>query len=216
MKEIAKIISWVFLPLFMPIYALIIPMYLPSMEEGFYQKNTLFWMRDELKLAVLGIFTLFSFIAPAITLLILKSTNKISNIEVDNQQERAIPVLITVLYCCILTWFLFEKTPEGLLPQPILLLPIGGLIALPIAALVNKYDKISLHAIGVGMLFGFLVGYYQHQIEFNINIILLSCLLSGLVMSSRIYLKKHTLEQSLAGFGLGFITLFGLLFFFWK
>jgi membrane-associated phospholipid phosphatase len=208
MKLLAQIVSWVFLPILMPIYALLITMYIPSMEDGFYQDKTIYFLHPSLKLAVLGMFALFSFFAPAISLVLLKRSNLISNLEIDNQNERSIPILITALYCGVLAWFLIAKTPKGMLPLSIPLLPIGAFIAILTTAIINRFDKISLHALGIGMFFGFLIAYYQSQVLFPLFIVIISALLSGLILSSRMYLGKHTLKQSLMGYALGFIRLF--------
>jgi hypothetical protein len=214
MKLFAQFVSWVFLPILMPIYALLITMYIPSMEDGFYQERTLYFLHPTLKLAVIGMFALFSFFAPAISLVLLKRSKLISNLEIDNRNERSIPILITALYCGILAWFLIAKTPKGMLPLSIPILPIGAFLAIITTALINRYDKISLHALGVGMLFGFIIAYYQTQVLFPISIVLISAFVSGLVLSSRMYLGKHTLKQSLMGYSLGFIVLYTSIHFF--
>jgi membrane-associated phospholipid phosphatase len=214
MKLLAQIVSWVFLPILMPIYALLITMYIPSMEDGFYQDKTIYFLHPSLKLAVLGMFALFSFFAPAISLVLLKRSNLISNLEIDNQNERSIPILITALYCGVLAWFLIAKTPKGMLPLSIPLLPIGAFIAILTTAIINRFDKISLHALGIGMFFGFLIAYYQSQVLFPLFIVIISALLSGLILSSRMYLGKHTLKQSLMGYALGFIVLYIAIHFF--
>ena len=214
MKLLAQFVSWVFLPILMPIYALVIAMYIPSIEAGFYQERTLYFLHPTLKLAVIGMFALFSFFAPAISLVLLKRSKLISNLEIDNRNERSIPILITALYCGILAWFLIAKTPKGMLPLSIPILPIGAFLAILTTALINRYDKISLHALGVGMYFGFLIAYYQTQVLFPLFIVLISALVSGLILSSRMYLGKHTLKQSLMGYSLGFIVLYIAIHFF--
>ena len=189
-------------------------MYIPSIEAGFYQERTLYFLHPTLKLAVIGMFALFSFFAPAISLVLLKRSKLISNLEIDNRNERSIPILITALYCGILAWFLIAKTPKGMLPLSIPILPIGAFLAILTTALINRYDKISLHALGVGMYFGFLIAYYQTQVLFPLFIVLISALVSGLILSSRMYLGKHTLKQSLMGYSLGFIVLYIAIHFF--
>ena len=94
MKFTAKLISWVFLPLFMPLYALLLTMYIPSIEEGFYQENTIYWMNSNLKIAVLSLYFLFSFLAPALSLVFLKKSKLISNFEIDDKNERRIPIKV--------------------------------------------------------------------------------------------------------------------------
>ena len=208
MKFLSNLISWIFLPLFMPVYALLLTMYIPSLEEGSFQNKTIYLLDPRLKLALLGIFFLFSFLAPAISLVILKRNNKISNLEIDNRSERFIPILITAIYSAVLAWFLIAKTPEGILPAAIYLLPAGGTVAILLVLFITRFDKISLHALGVGMLMGFLIAYFQTQAQFQLGILFLSTIISGVVMSARLYLGKHNLRQCLMGYFLGMLVIY--------
>jgi membrane-associated phospholipid phosphatase len=214
MKFIANLISWIFLPLFMPVYTLLLTMYIPSLEAGTFQNKTIYLLDSRLKLALLGIYFLFSFLAPAISLVILKRKNKISNLEIDNRSERSIPILITAIYSAVLSWFLIVKTPTGILPPAIYLLPTGGTIAILLVLLITRFDKISLHALGVGMLMGFLIAYFQTQAQFQLGILILATFVSGLVMSARLFLGKHNLRQCLMGYFLGMLVIYMTIHFF--
>jgi membrane-associated phospholipid phosphatase len=183
-------------------------MYIPSLEEGSFQNKTIYLLDSRLKLALLGIFFLFSFLAPAISLVILKRNNKISNLEIDNRSERFIPILITAIYSAVLAWFLMVKTPSGILPPAIYLLPAGGTFAILLVLFITRFDKISLHALGVGMLMGFLIAYFQTQAQFQLGILFLATIVSGVVMSARLYLGKHNLRQCLMGYFLGMLVIY--------
>lgn len=213
MKFTAKLISWVFLPLFMPLYSLLITMFLPSEEQGFYQERTIYWMNPNLKIAVFSLYFLFSFIAPVLTLALLKKSNIISSFEIDDKNERRIPIIITSIYCAALAWFLVVKAPQGLLPPAIYLMPIGGLVAILITGVITVYSKISLHALGTGMFFGFLVAYFQYQSEFYFLIIIGASLIGGVIMTARIYLEKHSLTQSFSGYFLGAIVMYLIVYY---
>jgi membrane-associated phospholipid phosphatase len=208
MRTLAHLISWVFLPLLMPIYALFLTMFIPSFEQSFFQENTLFWMPNGHKFAVISMFFIFSFLAPGITLVLLLRSKAISNIEVDNQSERGAPILISAIYCLILALFLYFKAPDNILPASIYALPWGGFFGISLAGIINKYTKISLHGIGVGMFVGFLLAYFNTQIEFYFEIIVVAVIVSGLVMSARLLLRKHNLKQVLYGFLLGFVCVY--------
>ena len=208
MKLLSTTISWIFMPLIMPVYALIITMYIPSFESGFYQRNTLYFLTPELKLAILALFGLFSFLAPALSLLFLKQRKIISSIQVDEQKERSLPMIITALYAAFFAWFLWNKTPQGILPIQIHLFPLGSFAAIIIAIIVNGFEKVSLHGLGAGMFLAFIISYYQIQLYYPLSIIFVSTILCGIILSSRLYLQKHTLKQVFLGFGIGFVTLY--------
>lgn len=209
-KTLAHIVSWLFLPLLMPVYAIAVTMYIPSVEPSFYQKNTLYWLNPSFKLVVIAWFAIFSFIAPGLSLLILRYSNSISSIQVDRREERGAPITVTAMFCFILGVLFLLKLPISILYA----LPWGGFAAIVIAGFINRRDKISLHALGAGMLFGFFVSYYSLQAEYFFEILVISTLVCGLVLSARVYLGKHTLQQVFAGFGLGFICIFLSVLFF--
>jgi hypothetical protein len=208
MKIAANIISWVFMPLLMPIYGLLITMYLPSFEAGYYQLNTIYFLNPQLKIAILSLFGLFSFLAPALSLVLLMRTKVISSIQVDIQKERNLPMIITALYAGFFAWFLWNKTPQGILPTMIYLYPLGSFTAVIIAIILNGFEKISLHGLGTGMFLAYIISYYQLQLFFPFWIIIASTLLCGLILTSRLILVKHTLKQVFLGFIVGFTTLY--------
>lgn len=208
MEFLAKSISWIFLPLFMPIYGLLITMYIPSFEAGFFQEETIFWMTPLQKKLILGMYTIFSVIVPGLSLLIMLRRNTISNIEIDKREERSVPIVITGVYCAFLGTLLLMKAPNSILPNALYALPWGGFVAIVLAGIINRYEKISLHGLGAGMLFGYLFAYYKTQVEFNVMPIYLTVLVGGLILASRIYLGKHTLRQALMGYGLGFLVVY--------
>lgn len=208
MKNLSTAISWLFMPLIMPVYALLITMYIPSFESGFYQRNTLFFLSPDLKLAILALFGLFSFLAPALSLLFLKRSKIISSIEVDVQKERSVPMIITALYAAFFSWFLWNKTPEGILPIQVHLFPLGSFAAIIIALIVNGFEKVSLHGLGSGMFLAYIVSYYQLQVYYPLWIIFACTLLCGFILTSRLYLQKHSLKQVFLGFGIGFLVLY--------
>lgn len=208
MKLVANIISWVFLPLLMPIYAVAVALYIPSMEESYIQENTLYFLNPNFKIVVVLWFTIFSLLAPGLSLLAMRLSKNISTIEIDNRKERSMPITMTAIFCLILGVLFLVKAPGGILPTSIYALPWGGFVAITAAGIINRKTKISLHAIGAGMALGFFVAYYSQQAAYFFEIIVSSVLVCGLVMSARLYLGKHTLKQVFMGCLLGFISVF--------
>ncbi len=224
MRTASQIISWVFLPLFMPVYALLIAMYLPSESESAMQtQQSLFHINDavlasgqtfDVKLYILAVYMIFSVLAPGFSLLMFKRQKRIASVELDTREERGFPIAVTVIYCAMLGLFIWFQVPRDNYPSAIFALPWAGVLASSIAGIINRYEKISLHAMGAGMLFGFLVAYFNTQLVFNFDVIILAVLVGGMVMSARMYLEKHNLRESVSGYLLGFLTVFLVLTFF--
>ncbi|MFA7274252.1 MAG: hypothetical protein WC044_10300 [Crocinitomicaceae bacterium] len=214
MKVFAQIISWVFLPLFMPLYALLILMYIPSREDFLINDNSLYFMHPQSKLAILLIYFIFSILAPGLTLLALKNRGIVSTIDIDDRKERLIPLLITALYCLILYLFFLFKASNSYMPKYIFALPLAGFITIGLFAWINIYTKISLHACGTGILTGLIFAYCAESIYFNFSLLMIAIFVTGFVLSARMYLNKHTLHQVLYGFSGSALIVFFINYFY--
>ena len=58
--------------------------------------------------------------------------------------------------------------------------------------------------IGVFGVIGAITGYFQNQLEYNLWFLMFLILVGGLVGSSRLYLKAHSLKEVLFGMVFGF------------
>lgn len=216
MKSISKILSWIFLPLLAPVYAVVIAMYVENWEAGFYQEESLFSLDPRAKEFFLYLFTSFSFLAPALTVLFLQTRGSVTSVMMEKRTERIIPAIMTILFGISLLAILLFKVPEGLPGARFIFgLSFGSLIAVIVCTVLTFRWKVSLHAAGMGILTGFLYMYYSEMLIFPMWILILAFIASGVVMSARMYLKLHSLTQLVAGFAIGFVGLvLGIKFFF--
>lgn len=198
MKITAQIISWVFVPLLMPIYGLVLAMFIPSNQDYFFNVDCLYTLPLSAKWALLYMFTIFGFIAPGVSLLILRRRKIISTIEIDDRRERGIPIIIMLVYCLIL-YFLFRIKTEAQLPKFVYALPLSGAFVTSVFFFMNRWRKVSIHAGGAGILVGFILAYFLQHIEYQFWILPAAIIASGLVISARLYLQKHTLVEVLVG-----------------
>jgi membrane-associated phospholipid phosphatase len=209
MKQFSNIISWIFIPLFMPIYGLLIAMYIPTISKSaLLQQHNLYALPYQNKLNVLFLYFILIVLAPGLSLLMMKRQKRISDLQIDNRQERTYPLIITVIYGALLGIFLWTQIPKHALSPILFGLPWAGALAGITATIVNRFEKISLHGIGAGMLFGFILSYYQMQSQFYMSALLGVILLGGIILTSRMYLEKHTLREAISGYLLGFFSTF--------
>ena len=207
MRTFAHIISWLFLPLLAPVYALLIAMYTPAFEAHFLQPNSLFFLNGDQKYAVLYLFIAFSFLAPAITILFLQIRGAISSVMMHARSERVLPAVLVNLFGVTLIVMIHQLIPETLRGYVFISgLAYGSLLTVFFCTLLTGKWKVSLHAAGMGILSGFVFAYYSHMNLFPSWIIPVVFLLSGLVMSMRIVLNAHDLKQSFTGYFIGFVT----------
>jgi len=212
MNKISQIISWVFLPFSMPIYALLMAFYIESYSFKSYNYN-LWILNDDAKSALLSIFFIFTVVAPGLSYIVLRKQNIISSIEMDERKERFVPISIMFLYCLALFILMFFKLNSSEFPKIIYLFPLSGAFSALLMLGINNFIKISLHACGAGIFLGFLLAYFGHLSFYNFYIIPLSIILCGTILSARFYLQKHNIIELAAGFFTGGLTTFVFCYF---
>lgn len=209
MNLVAKIISWLFLPLLAPVYALLIVFYTVNLESDFFMGNNLYILLDEQKNAILSLFIIFSFVGPAISVLLLRMSGQITTVMMDNRSERIVPSIMTNLFGISLLSILMWKMDLNIFPgaRYIFGLAAGSCSTVLMCTLITRKWKISLHAAGMGILVGFLISYFYNMEIFNLYYLLAAVIISGVVMSARLQLGAHDLKQLFAGFFVGTLNL---------
>jgi len=192
MKLFQKVISYIFHPIFIPIagtfaYFLITPKYSPlELQSG----------------NILPIFIL-TVIIPIITFFILRNIGYLNSIHLPTIQERKYPLYINL---ALLFMVVYKVIPNNYIVE--LYFYFVGLIAATLATLILLLFKIksSMHLLGIGSLFMFLINLSIH-FEINITLALSFCIFAiGLVATSRLYLKAHTKAEIFIGFCIGLIS----------
>ncbi len=207
MTYISRLLSWLFIPLLAPVYALIITFHFTVIEKHPENFHNFFYLDDKVKEMVILLFALLSFIGPSLFLVLLKIRGVITTIMLDNREERIYPSVLINGFAVFLFCFIYFKFPPNFVGKSYFLgLSFGALCSVFIATIITFRWKISLHGTGMGILTGFVLSYYSAMNEFPVWVIPTLFLISGLVMTARLFLQKHTLEQCLAGFGVGFIS----------
>ena len=210
MKIIAQAVSWVFLPLFMPVYGLLLTMYVPSQQDYFFNYDCVYGMHPQAKAVILATYILFCIIAPGISIIIMKRTGFISSVEMEKKEERNIPILVMLSYCLILYFWILIKVGDALVPKFILSLPISGVFITAAFFFLNKWKKLSIHAAASGIVVGYILAYILYQTQFELWMLTASILASGVIMSARVYLQKHTVVEVLLGWVVGCLLTFGV------
>tara|TARA_B100000508_G_scaffold140481_1_gene141686 strand:- start:10315 stop:10929 length:615 start_codon:yes stop_codon:yes gene_type:complete len=194
--RLAQIISYVFHPGLMPTLGLVLILNLDS-----YLRHTI---PSNLKLFVLGLVFINTFVFPVLLLFFLRFRKAISSYQLDNRKERILPFGITCIFY-FFTYNLIQKTP---LPPIVVSLFLGMTISVVMAYLTTYFYKISIHMMGIsGVLAGLLVLYLQFSANYFVEIVLVS-LVWGLIGYARLKLKKHTAAELYTGVVVGFVSVF--------
>ena len=199
--RLSKIISVIFHPIFMPLIALKLTLFLvPSIG---FALNT--YIRF-----IVGIVVISTIVFPLISILFFIKTGSVKSLEMSSHKERFPPLIYSALFM----FGGYQFVNSALTFTPILKAEfLGAIVIVSLAAFISKFWKISLHMLGIGGLVGVLIGLnflYGGLSQF----VVISILLSGILGVSRINEKAHNHLQIYIGFILGaFIELSSVLVF---
>lgn len=195
MRKFHKIISFVFQPLLMPTFGVIL---LVNMDVFSVFTATWKW------LAVMGTL-LFTGFGPASPILIMMGRGKIKDLYISKKEERTLPYLFSFLSYVFWTFFLWKTLN---FPVFLVAMGIGSTITILLITLINLKWKISAHLSSVGGLVGGIFGICYRMAINPLWFLVTALAIAALVALSRIELKAHTPGQTLAGFTLGFLAVF--------
>lgn len=192
LKYLSIFFSIILHPLFIPIIGVFIIFNMPIYLN--------YLLSPDVKKYILLLLILSTILVPLILTLILQMTGLIKTSYIENKKERIIPYIATLILYVATLWFIYNIP----LPKPYFILIETSIIAVFIAFIVNFFTKISSHLVGMGGLTG-AIFVIALVLGINLNIFVAAAfLLSGIVGSSRMYLKAHTLSQVAIGFAVGF------------
>ncbi len=181
------------------------PIVLPTLGVFIYFVFVSKSFDKRLQLIVLGLVFVLTYVVPVLLLLFLKNFGFIKDFQVSTIKERRFPVIFMIL----LLYFLGNTIIQIPTIRNLGILFYGTSLSLTcIYILFSVKLKSSLHLVSMGNMIGFFL------IMTNINslsmlpVILLLILLSGILASSRLYLKAHTPIELLIGFSLGIVCQF--------
>ena len=189
MKKILPLFSYVFHPLFVPVYATLF--YLFSNNSYFLNKE---------KYIVLLQVVIATILLPTIIFFGLRSAGKISSAMTPLISERKIPLVLQ----CFLIIFLVRTTVTIERYAELHFFFLGALLSTLIAlVLLFANMKVSLHMIGISALTFFVLGLNLHFQTQNMVAILSLTLMNGFIASSRLEMNAHTAKELILGFLIG-------------
>lgn len=191
-------VSWLMSPLLMPVYGIVLVFMLTVYS----------YVPMGVKLGFTLIVAGVTIILPMLAVLLLKRLGMVSDLGLNNQKERTIPYLITILCMGGTGVFLAMKG----FPLWVVMFYAGGALAGLIEAIINNWWKISAHGAGVAGLVAMLVR-MSHTPMVNPDVLtwlIVAVACAGLTGSARLWLGRHTLGQVLAGYAVGFCSVYFL------
>ncbi len=199
MNKILPLFSYIFHPLFISVYAVLI--------FSFFGDN--YFENQEIYLVIIQI-TIITIFIPISFYYLLLTLGKVDSIMLADKAQRKFPLLIHA----ILLFILIKKsiTIDGFFELYFFFL--GSLISTVLAlVMVFAGYKASLHMIGMTALSVFTIGlslHFQVRLLFLILPLLLCC---GLVASSRLQMKAHNNFELFLGSCIGILPQIGVMYF---
>jgi len=185
----ARIVSMVFTPFYLPfvgMMALFVFSYLGLMPWAY-------------KLQLLMLVYLFTILLPTILIHLYRRYHGWTLIELGHRERRMVPYVISIL-CYFFCIYVMDMLHIPHFMQTIL---IAALLIQIICALINVWWKISTHTAAIGGVAGALFVFGE---LFGFNPVWWLCLvlvLAGILGTSRMILRQHSLLQVVAGFLVG-------------
>lgn len=210
-----RALSYIFHPLLMPVLAMFFLFELPTIPNSLYVFDAICFFPPEAKFRIYLVLGVLTFAAPLLSLLIMYWNGMITSLHLDNRKERVYPYFIVTFYYLLAYIFVRYQWPEQL-QHPALLGFLFGMVLVNLLVMILNFSiKVSAHATASFGVVALLIAYNQSQLsQFeelelpNLAFILFFTVLSGLVVSGRLYLKAHSLQEVLLGMVIGFTGIY--------
>ncbi len=188
----AKIVSLVFTPFYLPITSMV----------AVFLFSYLRIMPLTYKLSILLVVFLFTVLVPTMLIRLYRRYQGWSLLHLLARERRVIPYVISII--CYFTCYNILSVHN--VPHIITSILVAALVVQILCALINVWWKISTHTAAIGGVTG---GVIAFAFIFNFNPIWwlsLVILLGGMVGSSRMMLRQHSLSQVVCGYLIGMIA----------
>lgn len=195
----ARLLSWIFRPYYLPLV-------------GFISLFSLTYLRllpIGYKLYVLATVYVFTIFFPVAGAWVYRKINGWAAHHLRMRENRGVPYMWSIISYAACLYIMQQLH----LPHYMQGIIISALFIQLLCAAINIWWKISTHAAGAGGIIGALAAY---SLMFMFNPVKWLCILiilAGLVGSSRMWLRQHTLAQIVVGTLIGVVCgFFGIIF----
>ena len=190
----AKALSAIFSPFHLPVVGLVI----------LFLFSYLSFLPLGVKIYILLMVYTFTILLPTAMIRLYRRYQGWTRIQLGVKERRVVPYVISIM-CYLTCYYLLTINHASHFIGSIVM---ASLIIQVVCAIINLWWKISTHSAAIGGVTGALIAFAA---IFNFNPVWWICLLlllAGMVGTSRIILKQHTLEQVVAGYLVGIVCAF--------
>ena len=195
----ARVISMVFTPFYLPTLGLVVLFMFSYMSQ----------MPWSYKFQLLAMVYLLTVVIPSVLIHFYRRYQGWSLIDMGQKERRVVPYVISIL-CYFLCIYLMEFLH---IPHFMMTIVTAALFIQITCAMINVWWKISTHTAAIGGVAGALFVFAEF---FGFNPVWwlsLTLILAGILGTSRMILRQHSLAQVVAGFFVGIVcAIIGILF----
>lgn len=193
---IARTISAILYPMFIPTYGMLI--YFLGLRSLIQYPTPLIWI------GIVGTL-IFTCLLPLSVILVMIRRGNLTDIYIRNARQRTMPYIYSIVCYGFWAYFCWDVIK---MPTCINLTAVGATVALLLVLLINYKWKISAHLTALGGLFG---GMMSFSLATGISATwsLIGCSIAALLlMFARVYDESHTPLQVVCGYLLGTLATF--------
>ncbi|HHZ82052.1 MAG TPA: hypothetical protein EYN28_08215 [Flavobacteriales bacterium] len=201
MNFLAKLVSAILHPLLMPLASLFLLLhfdpYLSHRFEIFFYLTLIISINS---------------LAPAVSLWFMHKRKVISDLDITDRKERAMPFFIVLSYFT-LAYILSLEITGIFIPVLYRSLLLGLVLSIFVGWLITFKFKLSMHMLGSGGVLAAILA--VGNIYNTIDIAWISAIIigGGLMGWSRLYLKAHTRWEVYTGYAVGFLCMGSSIYF---
>ncbi len=204
MRITAKVISYVFHPLLLTTYLVLV--------LGWFMPHFLS-IPSSAVLTFAGLVFVMTFVLPVVNLVMFKAFGTLPSLLMETRRERLLPfILITIIYAVVTAMFFYKVSANVNFNKVMLII----MLLVFAGTAVTFFEKISVHSIAICGAVGIMMP--LNKIIVNDALLVpttVALTLAGLVMTARLYLNAHTPREVMYGAIVGFsIGFFGMVYLF--
>ena len=189
---LAKMLTVLFAPHYFPLLCVLVLMGFSYMRSFPLNYNVF----------VLAVVYLFTVAAPMLLISLYHRTMKHTVTQKLRRELRMVPYLIS-LVCYFMCYHVMSFF---VVPHFVVSVVVAAICVQLVCLVCNNWHKVSTHSAAAGAMNGALMAF---SFIFNFNPVWWLCLtlpLAGLVGSSRLVLRRHSLAEVMSGMGLGLVV----------
>ena len=187
----ARIMSMLFTPFYLPLLGLVVLF-------SFSYLSIFPW---SYKLQVLLMVYLFTILLPTVMIHLYRRYQGWNLIELGHRERRMVPYVLSII-CYFTCIYVMQHLHMPHFMSSIL---VAALLVQIVCALITVWWKVSTHTAAIGGVGGALFAFAEYL---NFNPVWWLCLIfliAGMVGTSRMILRQHSLAQVVGGFWIGFV-----------